>query len=122
MKTTIKGALTFYKAARSETFIVSFTPLTGDVQDVSFDRNALASHVIEELIRKIVPAVEAPVTRAPADPWIAEVYRITNEYHNRTGNKCAIGDILEAFFAMTVHDVDPGDRDAFMVQLKQRLA
>lgn len=56
------------------------------------------------------------------DPWITEVYAVTNEYHKRTGKKVVLGDLLEAALAETVFNVSEDDRGWFMVQLKERLA
>lgn len=64
--------------------------------------------------------IEKP--RRAADPWIAIMYDITNEYHKRTGKKVQIADLLSSFFAESLQAIEQDDRALFEKRLRERLA
>lgn len=62
--------------------------------------------------------------KAPSggDPWIAEMYRITTDYHIQTGKRVPIMDLYDTFFATSIKGVDTDDRAAFEARLRERLS
>lgn len=67
------------------------------------------------------PLTEKTPDKAPADPWIREIYDLTTDFHKETGKKVQISDLLEAFMANGIKDIEPEDRELFSKRLRARL-
>lgn len=67
------------------------------------------------------PLEEKHTAPTPADPWLREMYDLTTAFHKETGQKVQISDLLEAFMANTLKDVEADDRALFGKRLRARL-
>jgi hypothetical protein len=70
----------------------------------------------------LLPKVVEPAPAKEEDKgWVRSMYDLTTLFHKKTGLKCAMTDIYEAFFVDSIKDVDEGDRESFERLLRERL-
>lgn len=114
---------------------IEFEPTGGGKLVGTFvDRNSPAFGVLENFKRRLEPRLvseaepELPVI-SPEEPkqseesksFVRRCYDLTTRFHIATGKKVVIHDLLEAFFASTIKDIDEEDQALFEARLVERL-